>query len=90
MAKVKEDRIMRTMREFGLTGPITREDYYLNFLHATDDPQELDAEMESLPPEHLQDWEQFHATRHIEAGGRAYAHRRLAGVEIRRHHRRHA
>jgi hypothetical protein len=44
---VKEDQAMRTMREFGFTGPITREDY-LNFIHASDDEQPLDAEMESL------------------------------------------
>jgi hypothetical protein len=60
---VKEDQTMRTMREFGFTGPITREDY-LNFIHASDDEQPLDAEMESLLPEHLQDWELFHATKH--------------------------
>jgi hypothetical protein len=64
---VKEDQTMRTMREFGFTGPITREDY-LNFIHATDeDPQPLDAEMESLLPEHLQAWEIFHATKHRSA-----------------------
>jgi hypothetical protein len=60
---VKEDQTMRIMREFGFTGPISREDY-LNFIHASDDEQPLDAEMESLLPEHLQAWELFHATKH--------------------------
>jgi hypothetical protein len=66
MAKIKvakEDQTMRTMREFAFTGPITREDY-LNFIHASDDEQPLDAEMESLLPEYLQDREIFHATKH--------------------------
>jgi hypothetical protein len=55
---IKEDRTMRTMREFGFKGRITRQDY-LDFIHAADDPQELDAEMESLLPRHLQNWKQF-------------------------------
>jgi hypothetical protein len=59
MPKVKEDRTMRTMREFGFTGPITRQGY-LDFIHATDDPQEPSADLESMLPEHLQDWDQFH------------------------------
>jgi hypothetical protein len=54
----QEDRTIKLMRKYGFTGPITRQDY-LDFIHATDDPQEPDAEMESLLPLHLQDWEQF-------------------------------
>jgi hypothetical protein len=53
-----EDRTMRTMREFGFTGPISRQDY-LDFIHASDDPQEPSAELESMLPLHLQDWSQF-------------------------------
>jgi hypothetical protein len=50
---------MRTMRKFGFTGPITRQDY-LDFIHATDDPQEPSAELESMLPQLLQDWSRFH------------------------------
>jgi hypothetical protein len=56
--RIVEDRTMKLMRKCGFTGPITRRDY-LDFIHATDEPQEPDAEMESLLPLHLQDWEQF-------------------------------
>jgi hypothetical protein len=47
------------MRKWGFTGPITRQDY-LDFIYATDDPQEPSAELESMLPQLLQDWSQFH------------------------------
>jgi hypothetical protein len=53
-----EDSVMRSMRRWGFTGPITRPDY-LDFIHASDDPQEVSAELESMLPLALQDWSQF-------------------------------
>jgi hypothetical protein len=34
-----EDSVMRSMRRWGFTGPITRQDY-LDAIHASDDPRE--------------------------------------------------
>lgn len=53
-----EDSVIKSMRQWGFKGPITRQDY-LDAIHATDDPREPSAEMESLLPLHLQDWSQF-------------------------------
>jgi hypothetical protein len=57
--ELEKDRTVRAMRKWGFTGPITRQDY-LDFIHATDDPQEPNAELESMLPQLLQDWSQFH------------------------------
>jgi hypothetical protein len=57
--ELEKDRTVRAMRKWGFTGPITRQDY-LDFIHATDDPQEPSAELESMLPQLLQDWSQFH------------------------------
>jgi hypothetical protein len=56
LTMLENDDVVRTMREFGFTGPITRKDY-LEFIGV--DPNKRDAEMESLLPSHLQDWSQF-------------------------------
>jgi hypothetical protein len=58
-----EDQTMKTMREFGFKGSISRQDY-LDFIRASDDLQEPSAEMESMLPEHLQDWSQFEKKGH--------------------------
>jgi hypothetical protein len=56
--ELENDRTVRWMRYWGITGPITRQDY-LDWIHAPGDPQEPSAEMESMLPTLLRDWDQF-------------------------------
>jgi hypothetical protein len=57
--ELENDRTVRSMRQWGFTGPITRQDY-LDWIHAPGDPQEPSAELESMLPTLLRDWDQFH------------------------------
>jgi hypothetical protein len=56
--ELENDRTVRWMRRWGVTGPITRADY-LDWIYAPDDPQEPSAELESMLPTLLRDWSQF-------------------------------
>jgi hypothetical protein len=55
---LEDDDVVRTMRQYGHKGPITREDY-IGFIHAKGEPEEWSPEQEADLPEELRDWSQF-------------------------------